>query len=292
MNEKDPQQPSPDPWTGKPFDRPSGYPKPGEAPPQYPASRYPQPGYPQPGYEQGGYQQGGYQPGYPQPGYEQGGYQQGGYQPGYPQPGYEQGGYQQGGYQPGYPQPGYPQPGGYGVPAYPGGPGYAVQEPAGPPPERPATVRGAFWLWMVIMLVGIVANVLLFTGGYFDEVLAGAGGRLDPDSVQTARDIARIAAVVSVVVAVFIYVFFGLKMYLGRNWARIVLTVLGALAVLAGVSGNALTGAGEVDVPRPDGNIALGWVGVVLAVLALVLMYLPASNAYFAEVKRGRSRRR
>jgi hypothetical protein len=60
----------------------------------------------------------------------------------------------------------------------------------------------------------------------------------------------------------------------GRNWARIVLTVLGILSVIGSV------------VPWFSGgfNSTSFWsvVQVVVLIVAIILMYVPAANAYFA----------
>lgn len=218
--------------------------------------------------------------GYPgqQPGYQQ---------PGYPQPGYQQPGYPQAGYQqPGYQQPGYPPPGGgYGMPSYPGGPMGGYRADPGPPPARPATVSGAFWLWMAVMVAGVVGTVVLFTGNYLNDLLAGTPG-LDEAATRLALNLARNVALAGSAVAIFIYLFFGSKMLLGRNWARVVLTVLGGLSVLSSLVSNTSTVVDGVRIEvRPELSVVLGWVQAALAAVAIILMFLPASNAYFTAVK-------
>lgn len=248
-------------------------------PPNPPQEPYQQP-YQQPGYPQQG-QQPYQQPGYPQQGYPTQPYQQ----PGYPQQG--QLPYQQ----PGYGVPSYPG----GVPSYPGGvPGYPGVHTGlvarGPAPTRPQTVSLALGLWMAILVVSIASSVLLFTGGYYNEIQAAldSAGLSDASSafvMQTSKNILIIAALVGLVVSLFIYLFFGLKMWVGRNWARIVLTVLGGLAVVSGAAGSSVDSLSDVAVARPEGSVILGWVSVALAVAAIITMYMPASNNYFRESK-------
>ncbi|HET8590659.1 MAG TPA: hypothetical protein VFM01_13575 [Nakamurella sp.] len=262
-----------DPWSaGTPQADPGGY----------PAQPYPQTsGDPQ----SGGYQQGGY----PQSGgYQQGGYPQSG---GYQQAGNPQsGGYPQSGYpQAGYPQAGYPvQPGqpGYGMPAYPGGPmgGYPAALP--PAPQRPGTVAAAFWLWMLAAAISVVSVVLVFTSGVWEDAIraAGIGETINGVPASTVVNTAKTIFIVVGLVFLALYVFFAVKMYQGRNWSRIVLTVLAALTILSVFSASAqVTVDGTVyDV---GSSTALRWVQCAIAVIALILMYLGPSNAYFNAVK-------
>lgn len=218
---------------------------------------------------------------------------------------------------PNYVPPSYPQPasGGYGVPAYPANPGsagsppnypptaypqsaYPAGYPAGPPPMaalpvRPGSVTVAFWLWMGVMVVGILSTVLLFTSDYFSRVAEAvrADTGIDTGTALAAGEgVARVAVILSTVVTLFIYLFFGSKMYAGRNWARIVLTVLGGLAVLSGLtSASSVAGA---SVARPSDVTALAWIQAALAAVAIVLMYLSASNRYFRQTRIYRAERR
>jgi hypothetical protein len=278
-----------DPWSaGTPQADPGGYP----AQPYPPTAGDPQSGgYQQAGYPQsGGYQQAGnpQSGGYPQSGYPQSGYPQSG---GYPQPGYPQAGYpQSGGYQQaGYPQAGYPvQPGqpGYGMPAYPGGPmgGYPAALP--PAPQRPGTVAAAFWLWMLAAAISVVSVVLVFTSGVWEDAIraAGIGETINGVPASTVVNTAKTIFIVVGLVFLALYVFFAVKMYQGRNWSRIVLTVLAALTILSVFSASAqVTVDGTVyDV---GSSTALRWVQCAIAVIALILMYLGPSNAYFNAVK-------
>jgi hypothetical protein len=252
--------------------------------PAYPGEAHPQqPGYPQPENTQPGYPQ----PEYPQPGYQQPAYP--GQSPYSQQPTYQQPGYQQ----PGYPP--YPQPPAYPGGAYPGGyPTGGYPGPARPAPVRPSSVNAAFLLWMLVLVVSVISGVLLFTGGYYDAIQAeidssNLSGIESSLALSAGKTVLIVGALLGLAISLFIYLFFGLKMRAGRNWARIVATVLGGLAVLSGVAGNSLTGMSDVNVARPEGSAILGWLSVALAAGAIIAMYLPASNTYFRESKLYRS---
>src|SRR5690606_29110662 len=107
------------------------------------------------------------------------------------------------------------------------------------PPARPGSVSAAFWLWMLVLVMSIASTALLFTGDYLDQVRAALADQPGADlAVALADNVVMIGLVAGVVISAFIYLFFGLKMYTGRNWARIVLTVLGGLSVLSGALGS------------------------------------------------------
>jgi hypothetical protein len=288
-----PQNPG-DPWaTHGPPNPSGGYPQagqPGTGPGATPT------GYPTGGYQAGGYQQpGGYPTGdYPQPGgYPATGYPaQPGYpaQQGYPQQGYPQQGYPQQGYpQSGYPQAGYPQPGmpGYGVPVYPGGvPAYGAAA-LGPAPARPMTVTIAFWLWILTVIAGVVSIVVIFTSNVFAAALTAAGVSELDTAYRTAINTVRIAAVIGAAIFAGLYLLFAFKMLVGRNWARIVLTVVAALGIVNSFAavGARTTVDGVVINVRPTIVIAVGWVQAVIGILAIVLMYAGGANQYFAAMR-------
>lgn len=165
-------------------------------------------------------------------------------QPVYPSPPY---GYQQ---QPPY---GYQQQPPYGYQQYGGYP-----EPPAGPPRRPATliIAGVIWLLLgaLALLVGIV-YLLADRIPEFDRVYADYPS-VTPELVQ---GVGLVATVVGLALVAF-----GIPVFGGALWARIMTAVIGGLAGLIGI----LT----VVVP-------------LLAFTAIVLQFLPASNAY-AKAKR------
>lgn len=229
-------------------------------------------GYDAPG--QGGYGasgQGGYGPpgGPGQGGYDASGQGGHGGQPG----GYggQPGGYggQQGGYggqpsyqpAPSYPTDGGPMPDGYGSP------------PAGPPPKD---VQTSVKLWFASIALALVAGLLslLFTDrDVARQALLDSDAGLSASQADTAVTISVIGGFFFVVVIAALQLLFVFKMRAGRNWARIVLTVLGALAVIFGLFG--FTAGFTI------GSL-VNLVSILLIVGAIVLMYRPAASAYFA----------
>jgi hypothetical protein len=160
-----------------------------------------------------------------------------------------------------------PTPGNYSA-AAPGYPGGTVP---GAPPKPPGTVTGAFVLYLISAVATILVGLLVFTGPAkrsIHEQLEGqpvnSGGLSVDQLVQITQWVAFVASlVIGAVMLLFIF-----KMRAGRNWARIVITVFAVLGLLSLFSGY---------------RSGQGWdfIGPALAVLALVLMWVPASNEYF-----------
>lgn len=117
---------------------------------------------------------------------------------------------------------------------------------------RPTSVTISFVLWLLTVLIGIIGGIVsLFSSGSQVEGMASG----------TAVVIGGIIGIVIALVQLFIV----FRMRDGRNWARIVLLVLAILQVLGVVSAFSIVGT----------------IGLIAVIIATILMFLPASNAYF-----------
>jgi hypothetical protein len=146
------------------------------------------------------------------------------------------------------------------------------------------TVTLAFYDWILMVVVSAISVIVVLTSSVWERAIAagttsaGSAGTLYVD-VQSLVTTVKVIAVTFFVIFAALYLFFAFKMYAGRNWARIVLTVVAALAVVSGFTATStVTVNGQSYSP---GNALFGWIGAVLAVAAIVLMFLPQSNAYF-----------
>jgi hypothetical protein len=224
--------------------------------------------------QQGGY---GQQPPPGQPQYGQPGQPPYGQTPyGQPQPGQQYG-------QPQYGQPQYG--GGQGDPGQPGYNPYPSapqgQEWGGPsaPTERPATVRNGIYAFLATTVLGLLSSIVTFVdfNSLVDTAARDAG--VDPDSVRAGI---MIGAVIGLVfLAVYLLVLW--YAWQGRNWARIVLWVLGGLSVLSGLAG--LAGG--------TGNGLLSLIGVLqllLVIAGIVLLALKPSNDWYRAESQRRQR--
>ena len=213
---------------------------------------------------------------------------------------------------PGYPAPGHPPnvhpPTGsfYSPPPLPYGQvpyGYAlVPTTPPPPPVRPTTVKLAVLAFVAISVLGVVSAAVLLTSSWWDQVLdqeaaivQSAGG--DPTFRSFVSFIRAFVIGISVV-TLGLYALFAWKMWIGRNWARVTITVLAAVATLSGVNAGSTyatmarsyrtSGSGTTTIMQfsaPPLVQTIAWLDTALAVAAIVLMYLRASNQYFAESK-------
>jgi hypothetical protein len=167
-------------------------------------------------------------------------------------------------------------------PPTPGGRGPAE------PPARPTTVTLAFVAWLVMTALSLISLILVLTSPIWDQAVAAGlqapdtnGVRIDASTVVNA---AKITSVVGFLIGAALYLLFAFKMRAGRNWARVVLTVIGVLGVLSAVlpTYRSVTVNGNTFVVQ---NYGIHWIGLALLVAALVLMFLPASNTYFSVSK-------
>ena len=173
-------------------------------------------------------------------------------------------------------------------PSYPAPPPNTY--PAGPAvrPATPGSVTGAFVIYLLAAIVSILGIVLVVTSNVWSRAIAE--NNTSGVDTQTLVNTAKIVTVVVGLIFVALYLLFAFKMRAGRNWARIVLTVLSALSIISAFSAtSSVTVNGHVY--RVSSQQASGWIGTVLAILAIVLMYLPASNAYFRDTKAARQQR-
>ena len=171
-------------------------------------------------------------------------------------------------------------------PQYPPSPsnGYPGQPPA---PTAPGSVKGAFLIYLIAALLAAVGVVLSLTSNVWNQAVAAAGSNTSGVDTQTLVNTVKITTAVVGVILLGLYLLFAFKMRAGRNWARIVLTVLSALSILSLASASSSVNVNGT-VYKSSSTQLTGWIGGALAVVGIVLMFLPASNAYFSASKAAR----
>jgi hypothetical protein len=122
---------------------------------------------------------------------------------------------------------------------------------------RPGAVDVAFWLYLAAPVIDLVLSLLSI-----GSVNASAAAAKLPQGAVVAGIVIGIVVNVLYLVAVVVIDMFFRR---GANWARIVLTVLAALSVF--------------------GVLGLGAIPFVISVVAIILSWLPASNAWFRSVR-------
>lgn len=205
---------------------------------------------------------------------------------------------QQGRQQPPQGPPAYPGPGQQPHPPapYPGqqppygyGPAPAAPPGWGGPPlearEQPTTVRIGIGAFVATLVLGLISAVVQFSDP--DDLI----DQLRDQDPTITEDLARTALTIGIVFGLLIvalqalFIWFAWK---GRNWARVVLFVLGGITVvfgLAGLTGGTATGA--------DGFLTsmavFSWLLTLVGVVALALK--PSSDWYRHESRRRRATR-
>jgi hypothetical protein len=142
-------------------------------------------------------------------------------------------------------------------------------------PPRPGTIEGAFWAFIAAPVIGLIGGLLIFANrDKIATTLRDAnrqrGGNLTDAQIDSTVNVTMITAVVISVIIAALYLLFAFKLRAGRNWARIVLTVLAALQLLSLLVGQSTIG---------------GYAAVLAAVVGVVLSFTGPSNAYIAAVK-------
>jgi hypothetical protein len=148
----------------------------------------------------------------------------------------------------------------------------------GPPPlrgTRPKEVEISFGLWVATLVLGVLGVVLSYSQikqvqAQMINQMVAQNPPMDQSMIERTATTALVVGVVLwllVVAVMFVFVFL---MRAGRNWARIVLAVLGGLDVLFSLVGVVVAGS------------VAGLLQLLLLIGAIVTMFLPAANAWFA----------
>jgi hypothetical protein len=146
-------------------------------------------------------------------------------------------------------------------------------------PHPPSTIVAAFWGYVIAAIAGLLGGlIVLGSKQAIVDALRTAnvqnGSKLTEAQIDQFANVGIVAALVIAVIVALLYVLFAFKLKAGRNWARILLTVIAVFALISLLIG--------------QGGNPVGFIGELAAVIAAVLSYLPASNAYFAAMKTAR----
>jgi len=159
---------------------------------------------------------------------------------------------------------------------YPSYPASSGPSPSGAAaPARPNAIEGAFWAFIASTVISLLGGILVF--GNRDSLADATrkatqqgGSALTEAQVDQLVTVGIVAALVIAVVIALLYLLFAFKLRAGRNWARIVLTVITALQLLSILVGE---------------STWAGYVSVLAAVVGVVLSFMAPSNAYFNAAK-------
>ncbi len=145
----------------------------------------------------------------------------------------------------------------------------------------------AFGCWMASIVISLIGLIITLTSPIWDLAVS-AGLRSSGNVTIDAQSLVTTAKVFLVVVFLIfagVYLLFAFKMYAGRNWARIVLTVFGALAVLSAFTPTSRSVTVNSQVFDVNSGAWANYVTAALAIAGIVLMYLAPSAKYFTASK-------
>lgn len=167
--------------------------------------------------------------------------------------------------------------------------------PGVPPPpddpdvvQRPSSVDNSFWAGIASPVIGLLAAALelfgVFGSAGSEAFLAelrrqtaaqGAGPAFAPEQMEALYRIAVVVGLVFLVVLAALWIMFLLFMRGGRNWARVVVTVVGAIWSV-------------LTLPQVFGPVVVLDLLAVLQLVAIVatiaFAYRASSNHYFQAI--------
>jgi hypothetical protein len=167
-------------------------------------------------------------------------------------------------------------------PQYPGyQPAPAAPTGFGAPPalERPVTVRAGLGAFIATLVLGFVSAIVTFA--QFDELVQSAlvAQGSDAELGAVGEDVVRTALIAGAVFALLLtalQVMFIWFAWNGRNWARIVLWVLGGLGVAGGLFGVVSPQPGV-----PGYLVGLNVFSLLITIAGIVLLALKPSNEWY-----------
>ncbi|HET9138686.1 hypothetical protein [Actinophytocola sp.] len=111
------------------------------------------------------------------------------------------------------------------------------------------------------------------------ESLRRSNGSFTESDVDAAVTFSIVFTVIVGLIFMGLFLLFAYKMRAGRNWARITLTVLGALGIISSLANLRLAGGLELVISLIQAAVILG---------AIVFMYRSDSNQYYNASARAR----
>lgn len=178
--------------------------------------------------------------------------------------------------QPPYGQPPQGQPPyGQQYPGYAPAPSAPTGQGAPAPMERPTTVRVGIGALVASLVLGLISSIMTFADvdGLIDDAL-----QTNTDPAVT-EDVIRTGIMIGAVIGLIILalqILFLWFAWQGRNWARVVIWVLGGISVVFGLVGLA-AGTGQ----STGFLTSLGWFQLILTAVGLVALALKPSNEWY-----------
>ncbi|AOS61319.1 hypothetical protein TL08_02405 [Actinoalloteichus hymeniacidonis] len=157
------------------------------------------------------------------------------------------------------------------MPSYPTS---SASDPAEQAAIVPKEVRISFWIWVgtAVLMLASVFSLLDDRERVTSQTLEQMGGELSREEAEQVVSMAFTMIFVMYGIVALLFLLFAFKAKAGRNWARIALTVVAALNLMAFLG--------------PNSTHVLSVVSVLVSGVAVALLWMPNSREYFAQAKR------
>lgn len=162
-----------------------------------------------------------------------------------------------------------------------------------PKPTPPKPIDLARWLFILSAVVGMGRFLHQLSDretliAMLREDLVARGMKVGQDELDAAMTGAIGFGLLLAIAFVLVYALFANKMAAGRNWARIVVTVLAGIGVAFGslqLLAVAAGGLAPAEFAVSPVVLVLSGVTTVIDVAVIVLMYRPSVSGYFRSVR-------
>lgn len=158
----------------------------------------------------------------------------------------------------------------------------------------PRNVQLAHWLWIASAVVGFVRSIVQVSDR--ESLVSGLHEQMPQWSQEQVNSVTNSTILSTILLSLAIlavYASLATRMSQGRNWARIVITVIGGLRTVGTLFVLlALATLGMATLTRVSGvplgatDIVFSLVTAMIDIAALVFMFLPDANKYFRESAR------
>lgn len=151
---------------------------------------------------------------------------------------------------------------------------YARGPAESPRPARPREIDWATALLLATAVLGLITTAIQLAdkSGMLQAIRQAQPNRSE-QQVQDSYYTARKFSIALCLVLFVLYVLLVLQLQRGRNWARILVTVLLAIGVISGLA--------SVSEPATAADKTLGGLGLVIDIAVLILLYRRPAADYF-----------
>jgi hypothetical protein len=146
-------------------------------------------------------------------------------------------------------------------------------------PAPPASLLTAVKVMYVGAALAVVhAVIYIVTSSATKTAIEKKNPTLSASAVNTATTVGVAIGAITALIAAVLFIWIARKSQQGRNWARVTATVLFCIAILGTVYDAIAAAASLVRI--------FNYVDLVVGLVAIVLLWVPSSSAYFRYFKR------